>query len=922
MKSFLAQVAEQIHKHHENELSSLVFILPSKRAGTFLKNALKKIVTKTIIAPKIISIEEFVQELANLKPASNIQLSFEFYEVYKKLTPENEIEDFYSFTSWSQIILQDFNEIDRYLIDPDKIFTHLFHIKELDQFHWTNDDHKTEIQLNYLKFWKKIHLYYTAFYEHLMKKGMGYQGMIYREANENVEHYIQNHINEKHFFIGFNALNNSEKNIVQEFLANTPSEIFWDIDTEFLDDIDHDAGLFMRNYKNQWPYFKKHPFDIVCNHFSKEKSIEIAGIPKNVSQAKYVGSLLKSLGNNIQSTAVVLGNENLLAPVLNAVPPEINKVNVTSGFPLQLTPFASFYEVLLDIWERNKGELWYYQDVLNILSNPICKTLLANSFNQTQVLLDRIKKENLIYIKQEEVGSIGSNATHLFPEPDKRTVSNSIQHCIEITLLLKESYKTEENKNPLFLEYLFRFYEVFNQLNTYSKQFNSISTLATLKKIYSELLSKETVDFKGEPLEGLQIMGMLESRNLDFETVIITSVNEGILPAGKTNSSFIPFNLKIAFGLPTYKEKDAIYTYHFYRLLQRAKNIYLLYNTEPDVLEGGEKSRLLQQLTMLKQENHRIKEVVASPSIKNDKLSLATLNKNNDLLEKLKEVATGKGFSPTSLSNFIRNPFDFYKQTVLKIKEADDVEETIAANTLGTIVHDTLELFYKPLEGQFLTLSHIKEMRTKVEKQVSQHFAKSYSVIENLKGKNLISYHIAKRYIENFLDFEERRLKKGKQIKILEVESKLKTKIHIDGFDFPIYLQGKVDRVEEEDGVINIIDYKTGKVQQGEVEIVDWENLTEDYKYSKAFQVLCYAYMMKNESPFNQFQGGIISFKNLQSDILKFAKKDKAGRGAKKDHTIDDNVIAKFNSQLQVLIQSIFDIHSPFQEKEVKTHTY
>ncbi|QLE00970.1 PD-(D/E)XK nuclease family protein [Galbibacter sp. BG1] len=920
MNSFLAQVAKEIYLKHPQDLKNLVLVLPSKRAVTFLKNEFLKIVTQTTVSPTILSIEEFIQDLASLKLASNIQLSFEFYEVYKKLTPQDQQEDFFTFTSWSQTVLQDFNEVDRYLLDTQSFFTHLFNIKELDQFHWTNTEEKTEIQKNYLKFWEQLHEYYHQLKSHLINKGIGYQGMIYREANENVEFYVQNNTYKTHVFIGFNALNEAEKNIFQEFLTNTTSDIYWDIDETFMNNPEHDAGLFLRKYKKDWPYFKDHPFKVVSDNFSEEKNIKIVGVPKNVGQAKYVGEILHSTNKTIKNTAVVLGNENLLGAILNSIPAEISKANITSGFPLNLSPFASYFENLLDVWEKTSDNNWYYQDVIHILSAPITQTLLRHNVSHINEILEKINKQNLIYISHDTLTDINEVEMPLFLEKDERNVNSIINHCLETTLELKKAYNEDEVKNPLFLEYLYRFYEIFNQLKTFNTEYKSISSVKSLKKIYVELLANETVDFKGEPLEGLQIMGMLESRNLDFENVILTSVNEGILPAGKTNSSFIPFDLKIAFGLPTYKEKDAIYSYHFYRLLQKAKNIYLLYNTEPDALEGGEKSRLLQQLLMLKEKNHYIQEIIASPIIQNNQLKLATIHKTLPVFEKLKIVGE-KGFSPTSLSNYIRNPIDFYMKSVLGIKEIEEVEETIAANTLGTIVHDTLEFFYKPLEGQFITLSHLKAMRAALDEQVNIHFTKSYGLTKDLRGKNLIAFNVAKRYIENFLDFEERRLQKGQKIKILQIENNLKVQVPIESLKFPIYIRGKVDRVEEVDGTVNIIDYKTGKVEQKEVEIKDWEILTEDYKYSKSFQILCYAYMMQTASAYNTFKGGIVSFKNLKGGILQFAEKT-GNKKTDKKFDIDTEIQSAFKQQLEHLILEIFDQEIPFQEKEIKKNAY
>jgi len=375
-------------------------------------------------------------------------------------------------------------------------------------------------------------------------------------------------------------------------------------------------------------------------------------------------------------------------------------------------------------------------------------------------------------------------------------------------------------------------------------------------------LSSETLDFQGEPLQGLQLMGMLESRVLDFETVIISSVNEGVLPAGKSNNSFIPFDVKLENKLPTYKEKDAVYTYHFYRLLQRAKNVYILYNTEADVLTGGEKSRFITQLDLEK--THEIHHQIIAPQVPSIEIPLNVVKKTDALLTQITKVAHD-GFSPSSLTNYIRNPIDFYYQKVLKIRDHVDVEETVAANTLGTVVHNTLEDFYKPLIGHFLKLETIKDLKSIIEKTVRYHFKNEYKEGDISKGKNLIIFEIAKRYVSNFLDLEIKALKSGDAIKIIAIEANNHITIDIDELDFPIRIRGKVDRVDTCNGVTRIIDYKTGHVKHNHVEIVNWEDITTDYKkYSKSFQVLTYAYMMQKSKMINlPVEAGIISYPKI-----------------------------------------------------------
>jgi hypothetical protein len=392
-------------------------------------------------------------------------------------------------------------------------------------------------------------------------------------------------------------------------------------------------------------------------------------------------------------------------------------------------------------------------------------------------------------------------------------------------------------------------------------------------------------------------------------------VNEGILPAGKSNNSFIPFDVKLENNMPTYKEKDAVYTYHFYRLLQRAKEVYILYNTEPDVLNGGEKSRFITQLEI--DNTHKINHFIVSPKVPLTEPNLIEVSKSSDVIEGLKRYAKS-GFSPSSLTNYIRNPIAFYYEKILGIKQFEDVEESVALNTLGTILHNTLEDFYKPLEGQILTLEAITKMDSKIDATVSHHFKTEYKKGDITKGKNLIIYEIAKHYISTFLKLESNAIKAGNEIKILAIETKNKVSIEIEGLDFPIILTGKVDRVDCYNGMTRIIDYKSGRVEQNKVEVVDWKHLTSDYdKYSKSFQILMYAYMMyKQKKIVLPVEAGIISFKKLGSGFIKFGKKE-SERTRTKDNLISEDTLIAFEIELKKLIIEICNPDINFIEKAI-----
>ncbi|NNE03856.1 MAG: PD-(D/E)XK nuclease family protein, partial [Eudoraea sp.] len=428
------------------------------------------------------------------------------------------------------------------------------------------------------------------------------------------------------------------------------------------------------------------------------------------------------------------------------------------------------------------------------------------------------------------------------------------------------------------------------------------------------IIASETLDFYGEPLDGVQIMGMLESRNLDFETVIVTSVNEGILPAGKSNNSFIPFDLKTEFRLPTYKEKDAVYTYHFYRLLQRAKKVYLLYNTQPDVLEGGEKSRFISQLLTDENIQTSISQVVASPLIPGKDISLEAICKDPDILKKFKEKAQ-VGFSPTSLTSYIRNPIEFYKKVILKIKEPVHVEETIAANTFGTIIHNTMEDLYHPFIGKLISPEALKSILPTIPKLVKVQFEKEYPTVELNAGKNLIAFEVITRYIENYLRYEIKEAQ-SHEIKILGLEEKIAMQLSVPGIPFPVTLKGAIDRIDSYDGTIRIIDYKTGNAKLADVEIQDWNEVISEPKKSKAFQLLCYALLYSDKYHKSDLQAAVVPFKNLGAGLLTFSTKDIPGSKSK-NKTISEQTLNLFKEQICALLADMYSLEVPFVAKEV-----
>lgn len=909
MKSFISNVVDTIISQHKS-YHNLTFVLPSQRACVFLKEALQQKIPTTSFFPRIESIENYIQELADIQLIDNTQLLFEFYSIYLKHLPKKNIESFETFSQWATIALHDFNEIDSYLVNSEDFFSNLRDIKKLDK--WFQQKKPSQLAVNYLEFFEYLTILYNVLCEKLKSNKFGYQGLIYKEATENLEYYINNSENNQVVFIGFNALNKAEEHIFQELLNNNVASVYWDANEALLDK-SNEAGVFLRKYKNEWAYYKDNPFLWGTGNSQKDQNIHIVGAPKNITQIKYVGELLSSF-ENFNETALVLADENLLSLALNSLPNNVHNINITMGYPLKDIPVAGLFDKLfkmhLNQQKFNKVEIqqFYYKDVLNLLNDSFLNKLFGEDL---QSLIVKIKKENSIFLSVNSIKSFCSKE-----EVEKLSVlfslfcfslnmNHIIKQCIHLINELKESVEGVEK------EYLFRFYHIFQQLETLNTTYNHIGDLKTLTLFYNQILKNEKLSFQGEPLHGLQLMGMLETRALDFETVIITSVNEGILPGGKNEFSFIPFDVKKYFGLPTYQEKDAIFSYHFQRLLQRAKTVYLIYNTETDGYGAGEKSRFLTQLEI---NNPAITKTIISPKLQQTKFPILEIQKTPEVLERLKTVFS-EGISPSSLANYIYNPISFYEQKVLKIKEADDVEETIAANTMGTVIHDVLEHMYKPFIGKFIMKGHIVEMQKSINELLHIYFEKHYLKGNIETGKNKLIFEVSKKYIQKFLKAELNEINQNKQLKIIALEEKMETEIDIPGIDFPIKVRGTVDRIDQLDGVTRIIDYKTGKVESGQLKMNDFSLIMENYKYTKAMQVMLYSFMFSVTSniPMNELHSGIISFKNLKEGFIKMNFTDQF-RG--KDNQVTKERIADFMEVINNLIIEILNPEIPFKQNE------
>ena len=914
---FLDKLAQVLLVKYSEKLSNTIVVLPNKRAKIFLIEALKNQVETNILSPNIVSIEELIQDIASIRSIDSIELLFEFYEVYLSITEKSNQQSFELFANWAKTLLQDFNEIDRYLLEPNHVLSYLKDIEDIKK--WGIEvENKTQLLENYIDFWKLLPNYYQSLYNHLLNKGIGYQGLIYREAVNNLNHFSDN-IKEKQFvFAGFNALNASEERIIQHLMASDQASIYWDVDQAFLNDPFHDAGLFVRRFKESWKHYKSNHFEWIVNDFSQPKNIQIIGTPKTIGQAKIAGSIIENIINAnpdvpLDKFAIVLGEENILVPLLYSLPSSVGALNITMGYSSKNNPaqilIAKLFKMHTNTLSRNaKNYVFYYKDVLDILTHP-----LVEPYAKTNVLVNTINQNNYTFITHHKLMELNPNPSDLFLLLFQKWEKGSVAVLETISSLLqniKTNLSNENEEEKITKAFVYSIFKVINKLINYYSSHEHIDKIETLYAIYKQVIDLAEVSFEGEPLNGLQIMGVLESRVLDFETVIITSMNEGKLPAGKSQNSFIPYDVKRELGLPTFKEKDAIYTYHFYHLLQRAKNIYLLYNTESEGLDAGEKSRFITQLEVEKQANHTLTHEIYNAILPETAYQPIVVPKSESVMIRLKEIAEN-GFSPSALTSYIRNPIQFYFQKILRISEVEEVEENIALNTLGTIIHETLKVLYTPFIGKFLSEAAILSCFKLLDDEVLRQFKLVYKEGEIKKGRNLLAFEVAKRNISNFLKVELESIKNGDAIKILALEQRFERILEHPSLPFPVKIGGSVDRIEERDGKIRIIDYKTGKVEKGSITLKSWKDLTKDIKNDKIIQVLAYAFMYEKEANGKQIEAGIISFKNLKSGFLPFNFKE----GKEENTVIDDNTLNNYLEQIVLLLNEILDMNIPFEEK-------
>ena len=910
MTPFLMQIAKYIQEHHYNDTERLCIVLPNKRGALYLKKHLAKVFQKTIWLPTIISAEDLVAELSGLQQADSIDLICDLYSVYVSILKEK-AESFDVFSKWGTMMLQDFNEADRYLVDTKALYQNLKEIKEIEN--WSLSAEKlTPTQQDYVDFMSQMGVVYEAYSKILIQKKQGYQGLMYRMAVQHCKDAPYIHQFSKLLICGFNALNKAEITIFSNLVKDKKAEILYDADVYYLNNENYEAGYFLRNNLNRnWLNNKT----FIGNYFKEiSKKINIVAVPKQVGQAQMVAHQLTewlNQGKSIHKTAIVLADESLLFPILNQLPKEIQHVNITMEYPLRLSPIYDLVDNLISLHQSTSkiggiSSSFYFADIFKIFQNSLFKNYYQ-SFSPSislQTVIQKVIDKNYVWLNYKNLTELFENnfqpIASLF-----NNWSNSAVGITSISTFIQVFNNTENEALQLSAsekEYLHVFNKYFNRLQILIHSHHYLDSLLTLKSLFKQIIGTASVPFIGEPLQGLQIMGVLETRTLDFENLILLGVNEGVLPSGKSSNSFIPNDLKLHYGMPLYGDKDAVYAYHFYRILQRASHILITYNTEHSMLGTGEKSRFITQLQFELQKynsEHQITEHMLSgdilpASIKNH-ISISKSEFNlAPIIDKLTHDDQYSGLSPSALITYKDCALRFFFRYGASMKETEDVEESAEANTQGTILHQSLEMLYKPFVGNVLKNEHIQDCISKTQDTVNLVFQDFFSQKESLFGKNFLQRQVLQEYIykllKNDLRLIQQSVKTNQLLSLVDLERNLQASIslNINGLESIIYVKGSADRIDKLGNHIRVIDYKSSVKETDKFKFTNFEDLFTDSQYNKMLQLFMYAWLVvKNKlAKPEELQPCIIPFKKFEEQP-KFILENTKG-----------NEILKFTSEL------------------------
>jgi hypothetical protein len=910
VNSFLGNVVQTL-KAQQPDWENMCFILPNRRAQLFLQKELTAALEPPLILPEAFSIDDFVVAISTLKPATDLEQQLILYQSYcRSIDKKQKPKTFETFLGWSAPLLKDLNNIDQYLVERKDFFSYMSSLHEIRAWGQAQD----KIIQDYTASWKRLPDMYDEFMHCLEESGQTTPGMCYRMSTELLETFLQHNSKTQFVFCGFNALSPSEIFIVRELLTQGRAQIFWDIDKRMLDDELHQAGRFIREYVSSWPEYQMQNFDQAHELFCAPKNVEVIEVQQQVGQAKEIGALLAKMDEqqDWSKTAVVLADESLLMPLLYALPPSIEKLNITMGFPLDKHPIAIFVNALLKMALRQTDKGFYFADIESVFSMPETKSLFTSSTSSLYVVLEQAKKSHRSYIDTAFIKAIVPKAAHATVDTLFRLNGTPDQWVTDMLKILPLFYDVQQGQaiKQVYSLAVEKLMVLLSQIKETAAALNQPFSFSLLRNLYSQLSVGQKLNFVGAPLEGLQILGVLETRAIDFDNVLMAGVNEGLLPRQSEQPSWIPYEVKKGFGLPTQDEQDAIFTYHFYRLMYRASNVKLFYNGTTDGIQVGERSRFIRQWAFDCPEAHNWQEHTQEVPFVLPSTNHKVVPKTAAVMEKLAGLAK-IGFSPSGLNVFVKDGYAFYKRYLLGLREEDELETFFSHKTYGILIHKALEVLYTPYVGKQLTQADCKEMIPRVDRVVDEMVKREHP--QKISGKNVLALAAIKRNIQNLITREQGDIQAGDVIEIIALEQKLAMTLTVPGIDAPVTFKGTVDRVDRHNGIVRVLDYKTGQTQ--DLGIMDWTDLAYDPERGQARQLLLYAMLWNTHNPHNPaVQAGIIALKQYKKGVLYVG--EKASPRGKVLPTLETSHMQKAGVVFDQLVQALFDSNHPFSEPE------
>ena len=912
---FLEAVADRYARRQSLERTCFVF--PNRRSATFFKRYLGRAAGRPLFVPSMCTIDELFQRISGLETIDKVAALDRLYRIYRDLLQEQgrTAESFDDFIYWGDILMSDFDDIDKYRVDADKMLVNLRDLRELT----SNYDFLTDVQRaaisefcgsffgkgeaesgsrqDFAQLWNILHPLYIRFRDDLRKEGLGYPGMIYRSVADDIrpDSRLLPAYDEV-VFIGLNALNNCEIALLTELLKEGKADFFWDFEGPLLQDPANKAGRFIRENIARFP--SREPLKGIAPEGLP--AIEVIRIPSAVGQTRKAMQIIEELQASGQmeipeETAVVLPDESLLFPMLGALPASVEKVNVTMGYPLtagQVETLLAFAE-RLQANRRTKGGTvhFYHRDVLDFLEHPYVSA--ADTDGVVPAVRTEIRKQNRIFVAADWLAAQSPLFATLF-KPIEQT--GKLAGWLQDLIQALQAYQP-----PLEREFLYRYSEIIDGLSQVALDYDTLEQ-RTWFRLLARLSALVSVPFEGEPLSGLQMMGPLETRAIDFRNIIMLSVGEGIFPSRTISSSFIPYNLRVGFGLPTYELQDAIWSYYFYRSICRAERVWLLYDSRTEGLQSGEESRYIKQLKY--HYGLPVVEKVATYSldVKAAERTLVTVVKSPAVLQELHDrFVEGQGsFSASSLNSYLDCPLKFYYQYVRQIKEQDEVTEEVDASLFGDIYHKVMERLYKPFQRQLISLETLTQLR-KEKLRLEQLTVAAFQEkgIEEIEGENAILKNLVLRFVDRTLEVDGGMA----PFTFLGAEVKRNCALQLpDGRRVRLY--GSIDRLDtNQPGVVRVVDYKTGSVERKD----DCREVDKLFDRSLsprpyiAFQLYFYALLMSRQPDAGDtlYHPCVYALR----DIFK---------GAPADHPIDPEKLSLYAERVQALIEEIFNPEIPF----------